>query len=177
MNGSSPGRPWVKILLVLISLSIAAFWVWALFFPPSKQSVAKVTDEAWTERAEAVCRRANEERDLLTDLRRVSDAGPDALTERAELIEQATDIIEIMVADVMSETLALAEDRAIASQWADMYTTLIADRRIYIAQVRDGANGAFAETTIDGAPISEYINDFTVANRMKACSSPADLAV
>jgi len=24
--------------------------------------------------------------------------------------------------------------------------------------------------------VSEYINDFTVANRMKACSSPADLA-
>lgn len=177
MTTTSTGRPWVRGVLVLISLGIAAFWVWALFFPPSKQSVAKVSDDSWAARAETICRSANEQRDQLTDLRRVDDAGPSALSERADLIDEATSIVEVMVTDVLSAPLADPEDQSIVDTWAGMYRTLIDDRRIYTQQLRDGVNGAFAESAVDGAPISDYINDFTVANRMKSCSAPLDLAV
>lgn len=165
----------VRPLLVVISLVIAAFWVWALFFPP-KQSVARLDDVAWTERADAICREANLARNELSDTRRIDDVGQGALAERAELIDRATAIIVAMLDDVMAVEPNGPEDSALARRWAGYYRTLIEDRRDYTQVLRSGKNPPFPETTIEGSPISEYINDFTVANRMKACSSPADLA-
>lgn len=178
MNPSpTPRRRWLFALLTVVVLSIVAFWIWALFFPPTKQSVAKVSDEAWASRAEDICREANVARDQLADLRRVDESGANALVERADLIDQATDIVEVMLDDVMAQPLSLDEDRQIAEKWQGMYATLIADRRIYTDDLRQGKNGAFPESAYDGMPISDFINDFTVANRMKSCSAPLDLAV
>ena len=166
----------VRVLLTLVSLTIAVFWIWALFFPP-KESVARLDDTAWTERADLICRQANLARNELADTRRIDDVGDGALDQRAELIDRATEIVETMIDDVMAEIPRGDDDRALADTWAGYYRTLIADRRDYTEVLRSGENPPFPETTLDGAPISEYINDFTVANRMKACSSPADLAV
>lgn len=151
--------------------------MWALFFPQTKQSIAKLDDEQWAERATAICQRANIERDQLSDLRRIDDVGEGALTARAEIIDRATDIIENMVADVVAQRPVAEDDQAIMDTWASYYREWIADRRIYADVLREGRNPPFAEATVDGAPISEYINDFTVANRMKPCSAPTDLAV
>jgi hypothetical protein len=167
----------VRVLLGVISLGIAAFWVWALFFPQTKQSVAKIDDEAWTVRAEQICRAANVERDQLSDLRRIDEVGEGALAQRAELIDRATDIIEQMVTDVTATKPTSATDVALIDSWADYYRQWIEDRRIYTDVLRSGDNPPFAESMVEGSPISEYINDFTVANRMKPCSAPTDLAV
>ena len=168
-------KSWVRILLLVVSLGIAAFWVWALFFPP-KGAVARLDDVAWTERAEEICREANLARNELTDTRRIEDVGEGALAERADLIDQATDIVADMIDRIMSVAPTGPEDLALAERWAGYYRTLLEDRRDYTDVLRSGDNPPFPETTIDGSPISEFINDFTVANRMKACSSPADLA-
>lgn len=165
----------VRLLLLVVSLGIAAFWIWALFFPP-KEAVARLDDVAWTERADAICREANVARNELTDTRRIEDVGDGALAERADLIDRATDIVSEMIDDLMSVVPSGPDDAALAERWAGYYRTLLADRRDYTEVLRAGDNPPFPETTIDGSPISEYINDFTVANRMKACSSPADLA-
>ena len=163
-------------LLVVISLSIAAFWVWALFFPP-KESVAKLDDTSWTARAEQICREANIARNELADSRRLDDVGPGALALRADLIDRATDIVEDMIDAVSAVDPTGPDDGALVARWVAYYRTLIVDRREYTDVLRAGDNPPFPEATVDGAPVSEYINDFTVANRMKACSSPADLAV
>lgn len=167
----------VRAILTIISLGIAVFWVWALFFPQTKQSIAKLDDEQWAERATAICQQANVDRDELADLRRIDDVGDGALTARAEIIDRATDIIEKMVADVVAQRPTAIDDQAIMDTWARYYREWIADRRIYADVLREGRNPPFAEAMVDGAPISEYINDFTVANRMKPCSAPTDLAV
>lgn len=161
----------------IISLGIAAFWIWALFFPQTKQSIAKVDDESWTVRAEQICRSANVKRDELSDLRRIDEVGEGALAERAELIDRATDIIDQMVTDVIAELPTNATDVALIDSWTRYYRQWIGDRRIYTDVLRSGDNPPFAESMVDGSPISEYINDFTVANRMKPCSAPTDLAV
>jgi hypothetical protein len=167
----------IRVLLGSISLGIAAFWIWALFFPQTKQSVAKVDDEAWTVRAEQICRAANVERDQLSDLRRIDEVGEGALAERAELIDRATEIIEQMVTDVTAEQPTSSTDVALIDSWTSYYRQWIEDRRVYTDVLRNGDNPPFAESMVDGSPISEYINDFTVANRMKPCSAPTDLAV
>ncbi len=167
----------VRSLLTVISLGIAVFWVWALFFPQTKQSIAKLDDEQWAVRATAICREANVARDELSDLRRIDDVGEGALDVRADLIDQATDIIEQMVNDVVSQRPTAEDDIAILDTWTRYYRVWIVDRRAYTDVLREGRNPPFPESTVDGAPISEYINDFTVANRMKPCSAPTDLAV
>lgn len=167
----------VRTLLTIISLAIAAFWVWALFFPQSKQSVAKLDDEQWAVRASAICREANVARDALADLRRIDDIGPGALATRADIIDRATDIIEKMVDDVVAERPPASEDLAIMDTWAGYYRQWIEDRRIYADVLRSDKNPPFAESMVDGSPITEFINDFTIANRMKPCSAPTDLAV
>ena len=177
--GTSPRwrRRAVRSLLTVISLGIAVFWVWALFFPQTKQSVAKLDDEQWAERATAICRQANVDRDELSDLRRIDEVGDGALATRADLIDRATNIIEQMVNDVVAERPTFEDDIAILKTWTGYYREWIVDRRIYADVLREGRNPPFAESMVDGAPITEYINDFTVANRMKPCSAPTDLAV
>ena len=173
---SASRRTLVRVVLTFVSIAIAAFWVWALFFPP-KQSVAKVSDVAWTERAVAVCESANIRRNELADSRRIEDVGEDALSERADLIDRATDIIVAMIDELEATAPTSGGDRRLVETWIGYYRTLMSDRRDYTEVLRSGDNPPFPESVIDGSPISEYINDFTVANRMKACSAPADLAV
>lgn len=168
-------RGLVRPFLVVVSFSIAVFWIWALFFPP-KQSIAKLEDTAWTERADQICREANLARNELADTRRIEDVGPGALTERADLVDRATDIVERMIDDVSAVRPSGPDDEGLVAQWVGYYRTLIDDRRDYTEVLRAGNNPPFPEAMVEGAPVSEYINDFTVANRMKACSSPADLA-
>ncbi len=175
---STPARTIaIRVLLGAISLGIAVFWIWALFFPQTKQSIAKIDDESWTVRAEQICRAANVERDGLSDLRRIDEVGDGALLQRADLIDRATDIIEEMLADVVAEQPTNPTDVALIDSWASYYRQWIGDRRIYTDVLRSGDNPPFAESMVEGSPISEYINDFTVANRMKPCSAPTDLAV
>jgi hypothetical protein len=174
--GVRPGRTWVKILIGLVCLGLAAMWVYGFFFA-SRDAVSRVDDLSWSERAEEICAAANQERFGLADERRIDDAGPDALAERAAIIDQATLIVEQMIDDVVSVPPAGVEDKAIVDTWEGFYRQLITDRRAYTDTLRAGENRPFAETAEDGAPISEWINDFTVANEMTECSAPLDLSI
>lgn len=174
---ASTGTIAVRVLLGIISLGIAAFWIWALFFPQTKQSIAKIDDGNWAVRAEQICRTANVQRDELADLRRIDEVGEGALAQRAELIDRATDIIDEMLSEIVAQQPSSATDISLVRSWETYYRQWIEDRRTYAAVLRTGENPPFAESMVDGSPISEYINDFTIANRMKPCSAPTDLAV
>ena len=171
-----PGRLWVKVFLGAICLGLAAFWVWALFFPPTKQSVVMISDRSWSERAQLICREANLRRDELMDLTRITDAGDDALQRRADIIDDATVIVEDMIDEVLEVRPVDAEDASIVATWEDLYRTLIEDRRLYTEELRRGVNEPFAETMLE-SPVSSYLNDFATGNRMLACKAPMDLAV
>jgi hypothetical protein len=174
--GVRPGRTWVKILIGIVCLGLAAMWVYGFLFA-SRDAVSRVDDLAWSERAEQICREANLERFELADERRIEDAGADALAERAAIIDQATLIVEQMIDDVVEMRPSGVEDQAIVETWEGFYRQLIEDRRGYTDTLRAGENRPFAETAEDGAPISEWINDFTIANEMPECSAPLDLSI
>ena len=183
-GGTHPGvvkapfyrRP-LQVFLGLVCLGIAVFWVWALFFPPTKQSVAKLDDVAWTVRANEICNQANLERDKLVDLRRIDTVSGDALAERADIIDKATLIVQKMLDDVIAETPTGPKDEVLMNTWAKIFQGWINERVEYTAILRTGENAPFAESMLEGGPVSDYINDFALANRMKSCSSPMDLAV
>ena len=174
---SSVRRRLLQAFLGAICLGIGVFWVWALFFPPTKQSVAKVDDVAWTVRASEICDQANLERDKLVDLRRIDTVDGNALAERADIIDKATAIVQKMLDDVTAQVPTGPKDADLMNTWKDIYQGWINERIDYTAVLRTGENAPFAESMLEGGPVSDYINDFAIANRMKSCSSPMDLAV
>ena len=173
----SISRQPVKILLTIISLGIAVFWVWALFFPPSRDNVAAVDDTSWSIRANALCQEANLQRDTLVDLRRINTVGPNALSERADIIDEATASIQKMLDDVTSQQLASPQDQKRVDTWRDIFQDWINGRIAYTAILRTGENAPFAESMVEGSPASTLIDYFAQANRMKSCGAPKDLAV
>lgn len=151
-------------------------WIYAFGFA-SKESVNKINDEAWTVRAEGICNQAETQRLALTDLRQISDAGEDALTERAVIIDKATDTLEVAVNAISEVEPTDAKGKAIVPLWISDYRQLIDDRREYANQLRNGENVPFSETMIEGLPISEKISTFAADNRMTSCKVPMDLSI
>ena len=168
-------RP-LQIFLGAICVALAAFWVYALFFA-TKQGINVLEDKAWTVRAEEICKNANLERDKLIDLRRIDSVNGDALSERADIIDKATVIIQKMLDDVTSTTPTGVADVRLMNEWRKIYTSWINARINYTAILRTGENAPFAESMLKGSPESDYINDFTTNNRMTSCAAPMDLAV
>ena len=123
-----------------------------------------------------ICREANLRRDELMDLTRIADAGDDALQRRADIIDDATVIVEEMIDEVLEVRPVDAKDASVVATWEDLYRTLIEDRRLYTEELRRGVNEPFAETMLE-APVSSYLNDFATGNRMLACKAPMALAV
>ncbi len=166
--------PWRYIISAVVVL-FAAFWIWALFFA-SKEAVNKIGDRAWATRAQGICEAAKAQRLGLADLRHVDGDDRAMLAERADIVDRATDIVARMVDDVTAVTPSDAKGQAIVPDWTRDYRTYIEDRREFADDLRAGKNEPFAETAVDGIPISEKLTVFAGDNRMPDCSPPIDLA-
>ncbi len=171
---ASPRRTFWRYVILVVLVLFAAFWIWALFFA-SKEAVNKVGDRAWAARAEQICVAAREERVKLVDLRRIDAEDRAMLAERAGLIDKATDILERMLDDVVAVAPTDPKGQAIVPLWAADYRTYIEDRRAYADTLRAGHNPPFAETAVDGIPISDKLTVFAGDNEMPTCAPPVDL--
>lgn len=160
-------------LLVLVGL-LVAMWVYGLFFA-SKEAVNKIYDREWPQRAQAICERAEQERLLLTDLRRLDEVGPGALAGRADLVDRATDIIERMLDDVVAVQPTDAKGQELIPMWEAEYRLYLNDRRVYADLLRSGVNRPFAETEVENLPVSERLETFAGDNEMPECAPPRDL--
>lgn len=151
-------------------------WVYAFFFA-SKEAVNKIGDEAWTQRANARCQIAEDERIALADYRLINDPTTGGLAQRAVLVDKATDTLQRMLDDLRETLPTDAKGQALIPLWLTDYDTYIADRRAYTEQLRRGDNSPFSETTFEGLPLAERIATFAGDNRMPACAPPIDLSV
>ena len=164
------------LILSVVCAAIAAMWVYAFIFA-SKEAVNKIGDQAWTQRADARCLIAKNERLALADYRLIDEVGPDALVGRAALVDRATDTLERMLIDIRTTMPSDEKGQALIPLWLADYDTYIADRRAYAERLRSGDNSPFAETTTEGLPLSEKIATFAGDNLMKNCAPPIDLSV
>lgn len=164
------------LILSVVCAAIAAMWVYALGFA-SKEAVNKIGDEAWTQRADARCLIAKNERLALADYRLLDDVGAGALSGRAALVDRATDTIEAMLNDLRSTMPTDEKGQALIPLWLADYDTYVNDRREYAERLRLGDNAPFSESTTEGLPLSEKIATFAGDNRMKNCAPPIDLSV
>ena len=169
-------RRWIiRVGFGLLAIAFVAFWTWALFFA-SKESVNKIDDRAWAERAESICATSTAERLELADFRVISDGGPEFIAERAEIVDAATDILEAMLDDVTAVPPSDEKGQGIVPLWADEYRTYLGDRRTFTARLRETLeNVPFYETGAGGIPISERLETFADDNEMPSCAPPRDL--
>lgn len=165
-----------RVTLAFIIFGIALMWIYGLFFA-SKEVVNRVVDEEWRQQSEAICVDAKRQREELIDLRLVGEAGPNALTERAAIVDKATDTLEEMVAAIAALPVADTKGLEIVPLWLADYRVYISDRRSYATLLRQGVNKPFAESRIDRLPLSEKLATFAADNHLKACAPPIDLSV
>ena len=165
----------VGVLIGVLLLMFAAFWTWALFFA-SKTAVNKIGDREWAARAEEICETAQLSRNDLMDLTEVDPDDPAMLAGRADLVDQATDIVETMLDDVVAVEPSDEKGQAIVPAWEADYRIYIENRRHYAEQLREGSTAQFTENQADGIPISERIATFAGDNDMKSCAPPFDLS-
>lgn len=168
-------RSWKRWLALAGIALFAAFWVWALFFA-SKEPVNRIGDRAWAARAESICAAAEQERLELADFRKMEDATPEVVRERADIVDRATDIIERALDDVTAVAPSDVKGQDLIPQWEADYRTYLVDRRTFAEQLRStGKNTAFYETESSGIPISEKLEVFAADNEMASCAPPRDL--
>ena len=165
-----------RLILSLICAAIAVMWVYALGFA-SKEAVNKIGDIEWTQRAEVRCKQADLQRIELADYRLITEPGTGGLSERAHLVDRATDTLVEMLADLQADMPSDEKGRALIPLWIADYYVYINDRRAYSAQLRAQSNVPFSESTYEGLPLSERIATFAGDNRMPSCSPPIDLSV
>jgi len=156
--------------------SIIAMWIYGLFFA-SKQAVNKFDDRLWAEKAQSRCLISEQQRIELADYRIVDDLGADAISDRAMIVDKATDTIESFVNEFRADLPTDAKGIAIVGLWLDDYEIYIADRRSFADDLRNGINLQFSETAIKGLPISEKIATFAADNEMSYCKPPLDLSI
>lgn len=151
-------------------------WVYALFFS-SKEIVNAVKDPDWKIKTEAICLAAKDERNKLIDLTLVKDSGPDALDKRADIVDTATMTLATMITEIGNLAVNDEKGSAIVPLWLSDYRVYIDDRLAYTALLREGINEPFAETILQGIPLSEKISTFAADNQIASCKPPIDLSV
>lgn len=165
-----------KPIIIVSCFLIGAMWIYALFFA-SKESINKIGDETWKATAEKICAISERERLSLIDLRKVKDSGDNALPERAQIIDKATDSLERAVNSLAALPVSDSKGQALVPLWLADYRTHIQDRREYADDLRTGVNEPFSETVTEGLPISEKIATFAADNAAASCAPPIDLSV
>ena len=165
-----------RIGIVTAVLLTSAMWLYAFVFA-SREAVNKIGDSGWQHRAESLCAAALLKRLELADYRLIEDSGPDALRQRADIVDKATDTLEEMVTSIASIPPTDAKGLALVPQWLADYKTYVQDRRDYADVLRSGVNEPFSETMVDGLPLSEKISTFAADNRAPSCKAPIDLSV
>jgi hypothetical protein len=168
-------RP-VLLLVGLALVALVVMWVYIFFFADTTNP-NRLPDRAWTERAQDICTGYAEEIDALPKAPTFAKIKPksDAMRQRAAVGQTATDLLTRMVSDLRASPSADAVTRDAVDRWLADYDTYLQDRRRHLARWAAGEDPPFAETAVNGKPISLGMDDFADANGMSACAVPQDL--
>lgn len=179
----SPQKPrlWVRAILVLICALIAAMWIYAFVFAP-KEGVYFVTDKAWRTSADQICATVEQQRLALADTAQgyISDPTHEQMTQRADIVDRATDLLDGMVDEL--EALPLpgsddqpSKDRERVTIFVKYYRQILDDRRAYTARLRAFDGGPYRESLVNGSPVTNTVTDFTTGNAIPHCAPPGEL--
>ena len=167
----------VKVLLTGICILIGAMWVYAFGFA-SRESMNRIGDESWMARSEARCLIAENDRFAMENLNRLDPTSRADLNKKADIVTIATDSLEAAIDDIEADVPSDPKGKEIVLKWIREYRIYLEDRRDFIEALRTAERRPyFAETEIEGVPVSERIGKFARENDMRTCQPPLDLSV
>lgn len=169
-------RRWVRAMLVVVCALIAAMWVYAFIFAP-RGGVYFVTDKSWRTSADRICAGAEQQRLALVDITQgyISNPTHEQMTQRADIVDRATDLVDGMVNEIEALPLAGADDRERVTIFVKYYRVIIDDRRAYTARLRTFDLEPYRETLLHGSPVTNTVIDFTTGNAIPHCMPPGEL--
>ena len=166
-----------RLFLIAVCVLIATMWVYAFGFA-SRESFNRIGDDAWKVRTEATCQKAEDERFALQDLSAMNPNDPDDLKKKASIVDAATDSLERAINSIARDIPTDAKGQELVPQWLNDYRKYIGDRRNFVEELRTSDRRPFfAETELEGVPISEKIGKFARENDIRTCQPPLDLSV
>jgi hypothetical protein len=114
----------------------------------------------------------------MQDLSPMDPNDVEAMRQKAVLVDKATDSLEVAINAIAADIPADAKGKAIVPAWIAEYRIYIKDRRAFSVALRTATRRPFfAETEVEGVPISERLSKFARENNMKTCQPPYDLSV
>jgi hypothetical protein len=165
-------RVWLKALLTLTSLAIAAMWVYAFVFAP-RDGVNPVKDPAWTDGAEAICSATSQQLNALVFKVEITGDNKDTdLPKYVANLDKGYLLMTRMVDDLDALPRSSEKAQRIVPRWIADYRAFVEDLRLWIEELRAGRITKFAVGVTDtGVPVEERINTFAVENRIRICST------
>jgi hypothetical protein len=169
-------HPWLRWVIIVVCVLIGAMWAYAFLWAPSK-GVYRVDDNHWRNEAQIICQAATVQRLKLVDTTQGYIAHPThaQMIQHADLVDNATDILEKMLDDVVAVPVPTERDRELIATFDKYYLVIISDRRDYTAKLRKFQLAQYEETAVDGGPVTNVVTDFTSGNNIKACVPPGEL--
>ena len=152
-------------------------WIYIFFFADTNNP-NRLPDRAWAKQAETICKGYADQIKVLPDATTFADIKPkaEAMRQRAVVGQQVTDLLTSMVAALRAD--AAGRRRHAPTPSTGGWPTTTPTSVTAIATSSDWAAGedpSFAETAVDGKPISLGMDDFADANDMASCDVPGDL--
>ncbi len=168
-----------KIVIILCCLIVASMWGYYFLFA-SEKGVYQIEDTSWRLSAKKICAAASVEREALADTSGGNITNPtvEQMRQRADLVDQSTDILERMLGDIVAIEVDNTDDRIRLDFFDENYRILLSDRRRYTASLRAGNDVPYNETVVGGGPVTNVISDFTAGvkgNNVPECSPPGEL--
>ena len=169
------GRPHAtlsRVTALALFLSMAAFWGWAFLVYDAPGNPDRLEDRSWVATADQRC-------SLMAlavgDLPAAADSASPA--HRADVLDDATDLLDQLVADLRGMDGGTTGDLVLVAGWFDDWDIYLADRRFHAQRLRtEGDVRPYLTALPSGAGSHvERMNGFARVNDMEGCLDPGDL--
>jgi hypothetical protein len=160
-----------RIISALFVISIAGFWIWALSPLAPNGHPDKLDNPDFAINAKLLCGVALEDLDDLPLAMTVASPA-----ERADQIDAGTRIYR----DLLAALLSIAPDESsrdgeLVRLWLSDYEIYLSDRDAYASKFRNGVDEAFTVTKKGKRWVTDPVDEFAKANKMRECLVPLDV--
>jgi hypothetical protein len=166
----------VRIVLAAVVAALLVMWVYVLFIGKEKFP-NHLQDATWPRAAEPVCAATTRAVAALPPAASFADIKPkeEALRQRADVGEQVTDLLRRQLQQLRTlPPPAGTNDELLLQAWFADWQAYLTDRQAHIDEWRAGRDRQFAETQVDGGPISDRMDALATQNDMADCVVPQD---
>jgi hypothetical protein len=173
-----PGGRWrpTRLLIIAVVVGLVSMWgyvVYLAFGPGRQPSPDRIDDPAFAEAAEDRCAEAVDRVDELPPAQDTTDP-----RERAAVLDEANSVFADMLDDLdaMVTLVPAGDDRTAATEWLADWRVFLHDREDFADRLRTDPDARMLVSEKEGQArhITEWIDEYALANHMSSCASPLD---